>query len=356
MILMKAALLYENSRELVIEEVVEPKISEGEVLVKVRACGICHSDLNIIDGILMPSRYPHILGHEVTGDIVGYRPVTMQEKEAMKLIESEYMGRVAVYFYITCGRCSFCLRGHDNLCTNFRRIGFEEWGGYAEYVKVPIRNLIPLPKNLDYHAAILVDAGASTYRALRKAALEPGSSIAIIGIGGLGSMALQLAKVFGLTTLAIDIYDKKLSYAKKLRADYILNMNEIKAKNEEYINSVLKRMMGDDGKVNAVIDTVGTSETLSAAIAMLKRGGTIVLLGYGKEKLLPLHIIRVIYEEYRIEGSRASSKWEVVEVLNLASRGMIHPVVTDEFRLDEVNEALNKLRRGEIMGRAIIKF
>lgn len=352
---MKAALLYENKKELIIENIEEPKIVEGEAIVKVKACGICHTDLNIIDGIIKPPRYPHILGHEIAGDVVECKPAAQQERELMKLIESDYSGRVIVYFYITCGRCRFCLRGDDNLCNFFRRIGFEEWGGYAEYVKVPIKNLIPLSKKLDYNAAILVDAGATTYRALRKINPKPGNSIAIIGVGGLGSMALQLAKIFGLTVLALDIYDSKLEYAKKLGADYTLNLSEFKTKTEN-ISSIVKDLMNGDDGVDAVIDTVGISETLNIAMAILKRCGVIVILGYGKEKTLSLPIIKTIYEEYRIEGSRAATKWEVVEVLNLASSGMIHPLVTREYRLDEVNKALNDLRRGEILGRAILKL
>lgn len=352
---MKAALLYENKKELVIEDLEEPKISEGEALVKVKACGICHTDLNIIEGVLKPPKYPHILGHEIAGDVVEYKPATQQEKEFIKLIESDYSSRVIVYFYITCGRCGFCLKGYDNLCNFFKRIGFEEWGGYAEYVKVPIRNLLPLQKKLDYNAAILVDAGATTYRALKKTSLGPGNLIAIIGVGGLGSMALQLAKVFGFRVLALDIYDSKLDYAKKLGADYTLNVGEFKTKKEN-INSIFKNSMNVDDGVDAVIDTVGTSETLDIAITMLKRGGTIILLGYGKERTLSLPIIKIIYEEYRIEGSRAATRWEVLEVLNLALRGIIRPLVTREYKLDEVNKALNDLRRGEILGRAILRF
>lgn len=357
---MRAALLYEDRKELILDDVEDPKVHEGYALVRVKACGICHSDLNIIDRVLKPPRYPHVLGHEIAGVIEDHKPATDQERKFVEHIISNYDGRVLIHFYITCGRCQYCLRGSDNLCISFRRIGFEEWGGYAEYVAVPIRNLIPLPRNLDYSAAVLVDAGATAYRALRKLDLRVGEMVAVIGIGGLGSMAVQLAKAQGLRVLAIDIYDEKLRYAKDMGADYVLNIHEIEAKlSSKNMRELLNELLGlkeEEGSVSGVIDTVGTSRTITLAMGMLKRAGKIILLGYGIEHNIPIPLIKTIYDEIKIEGSRAASMWEVIETVNIASRNMIKPNVTAEYSLYNINEALDMLRKGKILGRAIIKF
>jgi len=352
---MKAALLYEGAKELIIREIEVSKLNSGEALIKVKATGICHSDLNIIDGVIKPPRYPHILGHEIAGIVEDFRPINIEEKRFVDALFQETEGRVIVYFYIACGQCFYCLRGEDNLCLNFRRIGFEEWGGYAEYVKTPIKNLIPLPKTLNFNAAILVDAGATVYRALRKAKPLPGTIIAIIGVGGLGGMAIQIAKTFGASVIAIDIIDEKLIYAKKLGADYTLNFKEIYHEDVHEIRKFMKKTL-DISYVDIVIDTVGSSSTITLGVNIVKRGGRVMLLGYGKEKLLNISPIKIIYDEIVIEGSRAASKWEVYEVIQLAKKNLIVPNVTNEYKLEDVNVAINDLRTGKILGRAIIKF
>ncbi|MDT7891383.1 MAG: zinc-binding dehydrogenase [Thermoproteota archaeon] len=270
-------------------------------------------------------------------------------------ILQETEGRVLVYFYITCVHCSYCLRGEDNLCLYFKRIGYEEWGGYAEYIKVPIKNLIPLPKQLDFNASILVDAGATTYRALRKIYPLPGSIIAIIGVGGLGGMAIQIAKAFGAQVLAIDILDEKLKYAKKLGADHILNFKEMNHKDISNIRNFLKKNL-DKNYVDAVLDTVGSNDTITLGLHMVGRGGRIILLDYGKEKSLNISPTKIIYDEIVLEGSRAASKWEIYEMLQLAKKNLIVPNVTNEYKLENVNIAINDLRAGKILGRGIIKF
>jgi len=352
---MRAALLYENSKELSLEEVKIPELKNGDALVRVKACGICYSDINIINGVIKPPRYPHVLGHEIAGLIEDYKPANDEERMFIKNIFQKSEGRVLIYFYITCGHCIHCLKGEDNLCLHFKRIGFEEWGGYAEYVRVPIRNLLPLQKPLDFNAAILVDAGATTYRALRKAMPLPGSIVMVIGIGGLGGMAIQIAKAFGTKVIAVDIINEKLVYAKKLGADYTVNLEEVPHENMYKTQKRIKELLGIDN-VDVVIDTVGNNNTVSLGIHMVKRGGRIVLLGYGKEKNLNIPLIKIIYDEIIIEGSRAASKWEVYEVLQLAKKNLIIPNVTNEYSLENINVALNDLRTGKILGRGIIKF
>ena len=348
---MKAALLYEGAKELVVEDVEEPKIEPGEVLIRVKATGICHTDLHFIDGLLKPPRYPHVLGHEIAGVVEKYLPLTRSDEEYMRNLLKQHDGRVLVYFYVTCGRCYYCASGNENLCLNFKRIGFELWGGYAEYVKVPLRNLIPLPGNLDFNAAVLVDAGATTYRALGKLGLRAGRIVAIIGVGGLGGMALQLAKASGLKVVAFDVSDAKLKYAEELGADAALNASQM---NVDDITRELEKKLGS-GNVDGVIDTVGSNETLKLSFKLLKRAGKIVILGYGKDKHLQLPVMDLIYDELVVMGSRASSLNEVRDVVRLAERGLIRVNVTDEYALSDINTAFNDLRSGRILGRGVVK-
>lgn len=343
---MKAALLYEGRRELEVKEVKEPEIRGGEALLKVGATGICHSDLHIVDGFLKPPRYPHVLGHEIAGVVEEAKPTNRVEKEVLERIE-QTGGRAIIYFYITCGSCEYCISGKENLCYTYRRIGFEEWGGYAEYVRVPIVNLVPLPEELGFEAGILADAGATAYRALSKAGVQVGSNILIIGVGGLGSMALQIAVSSGATVGAIDIEDTKLKYARELGAVYTLNFKE----------SADKVWEETEGRgVEVVVDTVGKEETIKLGLEVLKRGGTLILLGYGKDSRIDYPVSRIIYEDYKIVGSRASAKHDLYQVVELAKKEKIRLNVTSEYKIEDVNRALKDLRHGRILGRGIIRF
>ncbi|MEM0208477.1 MAG: alcohol dehydrogenase catalytic domain-containing protein [Thermofilum sp.] len=342
---MRAALLYENSTELKIDNVNDPALEPGEALVRVKKTGICHSDLNIIDGVIRPPSYPHVLGHEIAGVVEDARPADQMDKTILNELSLQG-NRAVVYFYITCGRCEYCLRGRENLCYNYKRIGFELWGGYAELVKVPIKNLVPLPKELDYNAAVLTDAGATSYHALRKAGISMGDNVLVIGAGGLGTMILQIAKASGASTVVIDKVPAKLDYAKSLGADVVINIGEIDKPEKDI----------EPRSIDIAVDTVGLPETINLSLNLLKRDGKLIILGYSKQNVVNMITTKVIYDELNILGARASTKSELVKVLDLARRGLVKINVTNEYRFDEVNKSLNDLRRGVVVGRGVITF
>ena len=208
---MKAALLYEKDPVLRVEDVPIPSLDYGEVLLKVQATGLCRTDLKFLHGFLRPKSFPHVLGHEIAGTVVESRPSINMEREILETAKE--CPSVLVYPDVGCGHCTYCIEGRMNLCNKLQRPGFELSGGFADYVRVPIRNLIPT--SLGREAAVLTDAGANMLHALRRARLEPGMVVVLAGVGGLGTMAVQLARLFGCTVIALDIDDEKSCFCKR---------------------------------------------------------------------------------------------------------------------------------------------
>src|SRR5580693_6550201 len=221
---MKAAVLREFKAPLSIEELPSPQLDASEVLVKVEACGVCHSDLHVADGDwpqLVPiTKRPLILGHEIAGRVV--------EKGA-SVHQLEVGDRVGVpWVYWTCGECDFCREGNENLCVKQKITGVTVDGGYAEFVKVPASHATRIPDGLSsVDAAPLFCAGVTVYRALRRARIEGGQRLAIFGIGGLGHLAVQMGRGLGAIVTAVDVSDEKLAHAKSLGATATLNASSV---------------------------------------------------------------------------------------------------------------------------------
>lgn len=341
---MRAALLFEGSRDLKIQDVEDLKPLPGHALIEVKMCGICHTDLHIIDGFLKPPAYPHVLGHEIAGIVRSAIPTNSREKTLLEMIQS-YDNRVIAHFYVTCGICQYCVSGNENLCYRFQRIGFDLWGCYAEFVRAPIENLVPLPSSLGYEAAVLTDAGATAFRALRKAGANVNNSVLVIGIGGLGSMVVQIAKAMGAHVIAIDKTEDKIRWARSLGADAAFNITD-----EDLIKKEIRE------GVDIVVDCAGATKTISTGLRLLKRSGRLILLGYSKESFVETPAMKIVYDELYIMGSRASAKQDLLGVLELAKREKIKPIVTNKYRLDHVNRGIDDLRSGLVLGRAVIDF
>jgi propanol-preferring alcohol dehydrogenase len=339
---LKAARFYRVGEPLRIEEVEKPEVSSGEVLVKIRACGICHTDLHFIDeGLLEPGKIPQIMGHEAAGDVV----------EVGEGVESIREGdRVLIHFYFSCGECYYCLRGRESLCISpdFRQFGFNTDGGYAEYAKAPARSILKIPDEVPYESGILVDAGSTAYHAVRSVGgVRLGDTVVIVGAGGVGLCTLQIAKLSGATVIAADIQDDKLKVAEYLGADYTVNSAE-----KDLISEV-KELTSGRG-VDFVYEFVGRKETLQDSMSILSRGGKLVLIGYSEDNLT-LDPRRTVREELQVAGSRASSKYETVEVVRLVSEGKfkLEPLISHRIPLEKVNDGLDLVRRGKAI-RAVV--
>jgi alcohol dehydrogenase, propanol-preferring len=319
-----------------------PTPNAGEVILKVGGCGICRTDLKVWSGIHPAiKKLPQVLGHEVAGEVV----------EVGKSVDKGLLGKHAViYFYLSCGTCLFCRSGREILCNNLKgQIGFNLDGGYAEYVKAPadclflIRPDIPLTQ-----AAIITDAIATPYRALTsKAKIQPGQLLAVIGAGGLGLHALQIARALGARVIAMDINEKALAMAKELGAEGTFQMTK------DDPTEAIMELSGGEG-FDAVMDFVGKPSIQSLGLNLLKVAGKFVAVGYNPTDSFPVNSMRLVSRELEIYGSRSCGRNDLKETIELVSSGKVKPVVAECHPLSEATAALRKLEQGDLIGRSVL--
>jgi propanol-preferring alcohol dehydrogenase len=349
---MKAMKLLEFGKPLQLTESELPQLLDNNVLVKVEACGVCHSDIHLSDGYYGAKeeerlvirdrriRLPLTLGHEVAGKI---------EAKGKSVTGFEVRDQVVVYPWIGCGVCGFCRAGLDNLCERPQALGVYADGGYADYILVPNqRYLLKYDGLRPEEAGVLACSGITALQAVKRAQIKPDEIVVIIGAGGVGGMAIQLVKsLTGSSVVVLDINDKKLAYAKTLGADLTINSAR------EDISTVLKEAF-KGRRANAVIDFVGSSQTVESALRIIGKGGRLIIVGlFGgllkvQIPLLPILAINIL-------SSYTGTLTDLQEIIQLASRGIVKPVISTAFRLDQANEALASLRKGEFEGRAVIK-
>ncbi len=338
---MKAARLYQAGEPLRIENVEIPKLERGEVLVRIKACGVCHTDVHFaLEGLLKPGKVPQVLGHEPAGEIVELGEDVSDFKRG---------DRVLIHFYWNCRDCRYCREGRESLCDNVRVFGFTIDGAYAEYAKAPAHKLVKLPSNLPFDAGILVDSGATALHAVKTVGgVRAGESVLIIGAGGVGTSLIQVAKLSGATVIAVDALDDKLELALELGADHVINSKK------KQISSEVSNLTSGRG-VDAAFETVSFRDTMDGSYSSLRKGGRLVFLGYQPNIDFETHPLTLVLGEKQVLGSRASSRVDLEDAVNLASRGRLKLSVTKRFKLDQTNEALQMLARGEIKGRAVVE-
>lgn len=341
---MKAMVLREAGGSFRLEEVPVPEPGPGEALIKVRACGagltIHHTKVG-----RAPATYPRILGHEIAGEIVELGPGV----EGLKVGD-----RVTPHFYLTCGRCKWCLMSRETLCSNL--IGFvgrHVDGGYAEYTKLPARNLVRLPDGLPYEespgeVAIISDAIATPYKVTRKGRIAPLEDVVVIGAGGgVGIHMVQMAKMLGARVIAVDIGKEKLAMARECGAHEVIDA----AKGE--VSKEVKRLTDGRG-ADVVVSFVALKEPMEEGLKSLGTGGRLITLGGYSDGPFLVDALQVLRGELEIIGSRYVTLQELAESLELVARGLIKPIVTRTFRLEEAEEAHRLLERGEVVGRAVL--
>lgn len=336
----KAARYYKDETKLKLEEVDTPKAGRGEVLVKVRSAGVCHTDLHFLEGS-MKSASPITLGHEIAGEVASV---------GEGLAPSRRGERVVVDNCVACGRCEQCLRGRDNLCDNLIQLGFSADGGYAEYVSVRGDCALPLG-DVPYDVGAALSCGvASCYHALVDVArLSLGETVLVNGMGGLGFSALQIAKVAGARTIVVDVVQAKLDLATRdFGADHAVNGAE-----SDVAQSVLELTSGRG--VDVLLELVGISKTMSYGISSLSKRGRIVLVGHTDDSFVanPLTLIK---KEASVLSSVAYRKLDLIAVRNLTAQGSLKPLIAGRYRLDQINVALEELRAGRVMGRSVVAF
>jgi propanol-preferring alcohol dehydrogenase len=332
-----AAVLETFQQPLALRDLPLPDPGPGEVTVEVNACGLCLTDIHIMDGHVPTVRLPLVPGHEFAGVVI---------KRGPGVTECEVGDRVAVAVDVNCGRCDFCLGAETNRCPNLIRIGFERDGGMAEAVNVPAANVerlapaVPIEK-----AAIIADAVASIYRGLvTVGGVRAGMKVAILGVGGLGIQGVKIARMLGAEVTCTDLNDAKLERARAFGAAHTINPTR-----ESFLDVAKKRV----GSFDVVLDNVGIRETLREAVAACRNGGTVVAMGY-VEPTLDIPSYDVVIREKRVVGSRGVTRREFREVVRLVNGGQIDPDVGEHVPIAKVNEAFEKLRAGQYLTRTVL--
>ena len=337
---MRALVLKEFGGPLEMEDVPTPEIGPHEALVRVRNVGVCGTDLKIRAGRMGLDVLPLIMGHEVAGEVAAVGP------------EVEHFSpgdRVAVGFYVTCGRCRYCREGRETLCDDVRQHGFSIDGGMADYMKTPAINLCLVPDNVPLErACILSDAVATSYHAVTKRAqVRPGMTVTLVGVGGVGLHALQMARLAGARTIAVDINEARLSLAGELGADELVDARRAP------FHQQVRELTGGEGS-DVVMEFVSNVDTLPESYRSLRKAGRLVFVGYTPG--LPVEVMpqEMVRGEFEIFGSRATTKQELADTMTLVAQGRITPIVDRTFSLENVEEAFDALRSGESLGRNVI--
>jgi S-(hydroxymethyl)glutathione dehydrogenase/alcohol dehydrogenase len=363
---MKAAILSEVSGHLSLEEIPRPHPKSGEVLVKVTACGVCHTDLHVIKGeVKFP--VPCVLGHEISGVVEEVAPDVKSTRPGDAVVCS---------FIMPCGFCYYCVRGRDDLCETFfamnrlkgtlydgesrlrrsdgRPLAMYSMGGLAEYAVVPASDVFPAPANVPLtDACILGCAMMTAYGAIKnQARVQPNDTVAVVGVGGVGSNVIQVARAFGAgQIIAVDVRNDKLEAAKGLGATHIVN-----AAQEDAVAAV--SALTDGRGVDVAIEALGRPETVVNAFMMTRDGGRMVVIGIAPGTTTAgIEITRLVRRSIQLMGSYGSRvRTDLPELLGLAARGQVSASqpITRRYRLEQVDEAYAALNRGEIIGRAIV--
>ena len=344
---MKAARLYKYGEKLKISDIEVPSaVNFGDVIIRTAAAGICRTDIHIIDGLMKESlnypNLPYTLGHENVGfveEIIGDIP-NLREGDPVILHPQN-----------SCGLCRACRSGMDMLCDNGFSPGLDgSDGGFAEYIRTGSRSLVKLKQSSDLAgAAPLADAGVTVYHALNKVihSMPPDANIAVIGTGGLGQIAVQVLKCLTeCNIIAVDADEKKIRIAERLGVTHTIHSS-----GKDFSGELLK--LTENTGADVIFDFVGESETPQASIKGLRKGGIYSIIGYGGGLNVPT--VKLVGSEISVIGNLVGSYNDLDDIVKLYEKGKIKLNV-DRFRIEEINEALEKLKSGLIGGRGVIVF
>ncbi len=331
---MRAAVLREYGVLPSVEEFPVPEPGPGEALLRVEKVGLCATDLKLINGALPPTGLPRIPGHEIAGTVVRCDD------------QPEWVGkRVACNLYETCGKCRACLSGFESLCASGRRAGVERDGGLAEWVAVSNQVLLEIGDNTDFElAAVAMDAVASPWAGLHdKGGLKSGEFVVVVGCGGLGSNAVQIAKAAGARVAVIDPIEGHRSLGLELGAELAVGPDQT----DELI-------AWSDGGAHLGLETSGKRAGFDLAVETLAPGGRIVCNGYQPSTEYGLDSTRLVLQEVSVIGSRAANKEVSRAALAAVERGEVKPRIMDVMPLSKAREALQLLSEGKVEGRLIL--
>ena len=336
---MKAAVVRAFGKPLVIEEVPVPRPAAGDILVKIEACGVCHTDLHAAEGDWpVKPNPPFIPGHEGVGHVVAVGAGVSHVKEG---------DRVGVpWLYSACGYCEHCLGGWETLCETQQNTGYSVNGGFAEYALANAAYVGHLPDNVGFvDIAPVLCAGVTVYKGLKVTDTKPGDWVVISGVGGLGHMAVQYARAMGLNVAAVDVDDGKLDLARRLGATVAVN-----AKTTDPV-VYLKNEIG--GAHGALVTAV-SPKAFEQAVGMVRRGGTVSLNGLPPGQF-PLDIFGMVLNGITVRGSIVGTRLDLQEALAFAAMGKVAATVATD-RLENINDVFARMHAGQIEGRIVLDF
>jgi propanol-preferring alcohol dehydrogenase len=333
---MKAAVVHQFEQPLQIEDLPTPDPGPGQVLVRVETSGLCHTDIHAARGDwpVKPS-LPFIPGHEGVGIV---------ERLGSGVVEVAEGDRVAApWLGWACGACEYCASGWETLCLKQRNTGYSTNGGYAEYVVADSRFVGRVPNAVDpFDAAPLTCAGVTTYKAVKVSGTRPSDLVAVFGVGGLGHLALQYARIAGGTVVAVDVSDDKLQLAKDLGAEYTVN-----ASNEDPV-AFIQSLGGAD----AAIALAAAPKPFEQAFRSLRRAGRLVLVGLPADNSMSLPIFETVLNGITVTGSIVGTRVDLAETFELHADGRTR-VIRETRALEQVNDAFEEVLAGRVPARLV---
>jgi propanol-preferring alcohol dehydrogenase len=333
---MKAAVVKKFKAPLEIEDVPKPTPAAGEVVVKIEASGLCHTDIHAAHGDWpVKPGLPFIPGHEGVGTVesvgAGVKNVKAGDRVAIPWLGS------------ACGVCEFCISGWETLCEQQQNTGYSVDGSYAEYARASAAYVGHVPREVDSRdAAPLSCAGVTTYKAIKVAGTRSSDLVAVFGIGGLGHLALQYARIAGGTVVAVDLMDDKLDMAKKLGADYVVNPTR-----EDPVEAI-KKLGGADQAVCLAV----APKVFEQAYRSLRRGGTLALVALPADNFVQLPIFETVLNGITLVGSIVGTRKDLAEVFDLHARKRTK-VIYDTRKLEQVNESFDEILEAKIPARLV---
>jgi 6-hydroxycyclohex-1-ene-1-carbonyl-CoA dehydrogenase len=331
---MKAAVFHGKDNGLKIEDIPVPQIDDDQILVKVAACGVCHTDLHYIDhGVPTFKKPPVVLGHEPSG---------IAEQVGAKVTHLSTGQRVLIPAVLTCGRCQSCRTGRENICSDMKMVGNHFDGAYAEYVAVPAKDVLALPESIPLEeASIIADAISTPYHAVKnRAQVKPGDTVVIFGCGGVGINAVQLASAAGGYVIAVDINPRKLEWAAEFGAAQTINAQEV-----ERVSKVVKKLTG--GGADIAMEVIGNPRTIEEAFECVRVGGRLCVVGYTHEAI-SIVAGKIMFKEIEVVGSLGCRPVDYLPLVRMVEQGKIDVKrqVTHRFKLDDIGKAFEVMKEG----------
>jgi 6-hydroxycyclohex-1-ene-1-carbonyl-CoA dehydrogenase len=340
--IMKAAVFHGPEAGMKVEDIPVPQIGPDQILVKVAACGACHTDLHYIEhGVPTFKKPPIVLGHEASGVV---------EEVGVDVDNFKAGQRVLIPAVLSCGRCRFCRMGRENICSDMKMLGNHFDGAYAEYVGVPAKDVLILPDSIPLEdASIIADALSTPYHAIKnRAEVKAGDTVVVFGCGGVGINAVQLAAAVGAYVIAVDINDRKLEWANELGAARTIDASKI-----ERVSKEIRKLTG--GGADIALEVIGNPRTIEEAFESVRIGGRLCVVGYTHE---PISIVggKIMFKEIDVVGSLGCPPGEYVPLIRMVELGKINVtrLVTHRFDLDHIQGAFDVMKQGASLRSIVI--